>query len=137
VALEGQATWLRTRVVEGGFDSGPGALLTPDSALLRRPSFTVAGNLRHAVSRRVRATLSARHVGARADLDYTGYPPARVVLPAYGTVSLSLEGDVLSAEDRSVTLTARVEDLFDTPYQEVVNFPARRRTVWLGARARF
>ena len=59
------------------------------------------------------------------------------MLPAYGTVSLSLEGDVLSAGDRSVTLTARVEDLFDTPYQEVLNFPARRRTVWLGARARF
>jgi vitamin B12 transporter len=137
VALEGQATWLRTRVVEGGFDSEPGALLTPDSALLRRPSFTVAGKLRQTVSRRVRTTLSARHVGARADLDYTGYPPARVVLPAYGTVSFSLEGDVLSAEDRSVTLTARVENLFDTPYQEVVNFPARRRTVWLGARARF
>jgi vitamin B12 transporter len=137
VVVEGLATWLRTRVVEGGFEMGPGALLARDSALLRRPGFTVAGNLHYVVSRRIRTALSVRHVGARADLDYTGYPPARVALPPYTTVGLSLEGDVLAAADRVVALTAGLENAFDAAYQEAVNFPARGRTAWLGARARF
>lgn len=132
-----RATWLSTRVVDGGFDSGPGALLAPDSPLLRRPSFTLSGNLRYIVSRRVRTALAARHVGTRADLDYTGYPPARDTLPGYTTVGVSVEGDVLSAQDRTVTLTVRLENALNAAYQEAVNFPARRRTVWLGAKARF
>jgi vitamin B12 transporter len=137
LAVEGKATWLSTRVVEGGFDVGPGALLAPDSALLRRPPLTLTGDLRYVVSRRVRTTLVARHVGARADLDYTGYPPARVTLAAYTTLGVSAEGDVLTAADRTVTLTARLENLFDVSYEEAANFPARGRTVWVGARARF
>jgi outer membrane cobalamin receptor len=135
--MDGQATWLGTRVVEGGFDSGPGALLAPGSALLRRPGFTAAGSLRYVVSGRVRTGLALRHVGNRADLDYTGYPPARVTLPAYTAVGLSVEGDVLTAANRSLTLTARVENALNAAYQEAVNFPARRRTLWLGALARF
>jgi vitamin B12 transporter len=137
LTIEGQATWLKTRAVEGGFDAGPGALLARDSALLRRPALTVNGTVRYAASRRVRTTLSGRHVGARADLDYTGYPPARVTLASYTTVGLALEGDVLAGPDRAVTLIARLENALDTGYQEAVGFPARRRTVWVGAQARF
>jgi len=137
LVLEGQATWLRTRVVEGGFDAGPGALLAPDSALLRRPPLTLTGNLRYTVLRRVRTALSVRHVGTRADLDYTGYPPARVALPGYATVGVSVESDVLSAPGRVFTLTARVENALNAAYQEAANFPARGRTGWLGVKARF
>jgi vitamin B12 transporter len=137
LAVEGKATWLSTRVVEGGFDVGPGALLAPDSALLRRPPLTLTGDLRFVVSGRVRTTLLARHVGARADLDYTGYPPARVTLPAYTTVGVMLEGDVWAAPDRALTLTAHLENALDAAYQEAVNFPARGRAVWVGAKARF
>lgn len=137
LALDGRYTRLWTRVREGGFDSGPGALLARDSTLLRRPPHTLTGEARYAASHRARLAVGIRHVGSRADLDYTDYPPTRVLLPAYSMVSLSAEGDVLTGADRAITLTVRLENLLDAAYQEAVNFPARRRTAWLGARARF
>ncbi len=135
--IEGRYTRLWTSVREGGFDSGPGALLALDSTLLRRPPHTVAGEARYAASGRARVALGVRYVGRRADLDYTGYPPGRVMLPAYSTVGVSAEGDVVRAGDRAMTLTLRVENLLDAAYQDAVNFPARRRTLWLGAKAKF
>lgn len=135
--FEAHYTRLLTRVSEGGFDSGPGALLVRDSLLLRRPPHTVAGEARYLRFPRARLALDMRYVGRRADLDYTGYPPMRVTLAGYTTVGVSAEGDVLPTADRQVTLTLRVENLLDAAYQEAANFPARRRTVWLGARARF
>ncbi|MBI2072992.1 MAG: TonB-dependent receptor, partial [Gemmatimonadetes bacterium] len=135
--VEGRYTYLATRVTDRGFDTGPGALLAQDSSLLRRPAHTVAAEARYGVSDRLRATLAVRHVGRRGDLDYSEYPFRRVGLNAYSTVGLSAEGDVLEAVGRTVTLTLRVDNLLDASYQEAVNFPARRRTVWVGARARF
>ncbi len=137
LAVEGRYTYLETSVTDGGFDIGPGALLARDSTLLRRPPHTVAGQVRYRASDRVRLAAGVRHVGHRADIDYTEYPYQRVQLPAYSTLSLSAEGDVLGAVDRTATLTLRVENLLDASYHEAVNFPARGRTVWLGARARF
>jgi outer membrane cobalamin receptor len=34
-------------------------------------------------------------------------------------------------------VVGRVENLFDAPYQEVTNFPARRRNLFLGGELRF
>ena len=41
------------------------------------------------------------------------------------------------AAERRTTLTVRVDNLVDTAYEEILHFPARGRTVWLGARAVF
>jgi len=135
LGLEGRYSYLRTRVTDGGFDAGPGALLTRDSALLRRPAHSVAGQLRYRASGRLRVGLGVRHAGSRADIDYTSFE--RVRLPGYSVVNLSAEGDVVGMPHRTATLTLRVENLLDGSYQEAVNFPARGRTVWVGARARF
>lgn len=135
--VEGRYTYLDTRVTEGGFDAGPGALLARDSTLLRRPAHTVAGELGYRAFDRLRLSLGVRHVGRRADIDYADYPYQRVGLPAYTTVGFSAEGDVLRTVDRAATLTLRVENLLGADYQEAMNFPARGRTVWVGARARF
>jgi len=133
---EARYTYLDTRVTEGGFDTGSGALLAPDSSLLRRPRHSLGGEARYRLADAVRLALAVRHVGRRQDVDYSGFPGARVSLPAYATVGIGAESDVLESSDRALTLTLRVENLLDAPYQEAVNFPARRRTVWLGARAR-
>lgn len=135
--LEGSYAYLETRVTDGGFDAGPGALLAPDSALLRRPGHAASGRIGYRMSQRVRVSAGVRHVGHRADIDYAEYPYERVRLPAVTTMSLSAEGDILAAADRTATLTLRVENLLDARYQEAANFPARGRTMWLGARARF
>jgi outer membrane cobalamin receptor len=36
----------------------------------------------------------------------------------------------------ALAATLRIENLFDRAYEEVKNFPGRRRTILLGARAR-
>jgi outer membrane receptor protein involved in Fe transport len=135
LVLEGRYSYLHARVTDGGFDAGPGALLARDSALLRRPAHMVAGQVRYRPSWRLRFGMGVRHAGSRADIDYTAFE--RVRLPAYSVVNLSAEGDLIRTPDRTATLTLRVENLLDAPYQEAVNFPARGRTIWLGARARF
>jgi vitamin B12 transporter len=135
LVLEGRYSYVQSRVTGGGFDAGPGALLVRDSALLRRPAHTVAGQARYRASGRLRLGLGIRHVGGRADIDYTAFE--RVRLAAYSAVNLSAEGDVLGTPDRTATLALRVENLLNASYQEAANFPARGRTIWLGARARF
>jgi outer membrane receptor protein involved in Fe transport len=58
------------------------------------------------------------------------------VLAAYRTLDLSFEADALRAADRVTTLTLRVDNLFDQRYQEALHFPARGRTLWIGAKTR-
>jgi vitamin B12 transporter len=137
LAVHGSYALLHTRVTDGGFDPGPGALLLRDGALLRRPNQTAVASVRYAARDRARLGLHLRYVGDRDDLNYSGYPPERIVLRGYATVGLAAEVDVVRAVDRATTLTVRLENLFDAKYEEAANFPARGRTMWLGARARF
>jgi vitamin B12 transporter len=136
-ALEGRYTYLDTKVTEAGFDAGPGALLAEDSTLLRRPRHALTGQVRYRASGRLRLGGGVRYLGARADIDYAEYPFQRVKLPGHVTLALSAEGDVFQAADRTATVTLRVDNLLDASYQEAAHFPARGRTLWLGARARF
>lgn len=130
-------TLLHTRVTTAGFDQGPGALLVQDSALLRRPAHAGFAQLHYEPFGRADLTVGVRYVGRRADLDYATYPPQRVTLPAYATVGASAAVTVIQVADRRTTLSLRVDNLFDAAYEEILHFPARGRTVWLGARAVF
>jgi vitamin B12 transporter len=130
-------TVLHTRVVTAGFDPGPGALLVQDSALLRRPARAGFAALHYRPFGRGDLTLDVHHVGRRADLDYAVYPAERVALPAYTTVGAGAAFRLIRVADRETTLSLRVDNLLDTAYEEVLHFPARGRTVWVGARARF
>jgi vitamin B12 transporter len=136
LAFQGSYTELRTRVTDPGFDPGPGALLEAGRRLLRRPDRQVTVTVHYAVAARARLGASFRHVGARDDLDYADFPAKRVVLAPYSTVALSVEADALKTADRATTVTLRVENLFDVRYQEALHFPARGRTLWLGAKTR-
>lgn len=136
LAVQGTYTELRTHVTDPGFDPGPGALLEAGRRLLRRPDRQVNVTVHYPVAARARLGASFRHVGARDDLDYAEFPAKRVVLAAYRTVALSVEADALKAADRATTITLRVENLFNARYQEALHFPARGRTLWLGAKTR-
>jgi vitamin B12 transporter len=136
LAIQGTYTELRTRVTDPGFDPGPGALLEAGRRLLRRPDRQVNVTVHYPVASRARLGASFRHVGARDDLDYAAFPAQRVVLAAYRTLDLSFEADALRAADRVTTLTLRVDNLFDQRYQEALHFPARGRTLWIGAKTR-
>ena len=103
-------------------------------ALLRRPShsgtfgvsyFDVSGfNLASAVT----------YVGKRPDLDFAQFPSPRVALPAYTKVDISGELPLLK-QSTKLTLTARVENLFDRRYEEVLHFATPGRTILIGGRA--
>lgn len=137
LAFAANYTYLDTEVIEAGPEADP-AFVRGES-LLRRP--------RHAASlsagvygwQRGRVSLDVTYVGRRDDLDFGEFPAPRVELPAY--VKLDLAGEVRLIERRrnrpGLTATARIENLLDRSYQEVRNFPARGRTVFVGGRVDF
>ena len=130
-------TRLHTRVTSAGFDPGPDALLVQDSTLLRRPAHAGFAELDCRPFARAELSVSVRYTGRRADLDYAPYPPQRVTLPAYTTVGAGAAFTFIHVAHRQTTLTLRVDNLFDAAYEEILHFPARERTVWLGASATF
>jgi vitamin B12 transporter len=130
-------TFLSTRVTDPGFDPGPGTALAAGERLLRRPPHAAFARLAWAPTRRVTAGAEARWVGGWDDLDFAGFPFARVHRAAYGLVGLSAAVDLSGAGRPGVVLRARADNLFDTPYEEVRGFRTPGRTLFVGAEARF
>lgn len=136
VSLWGNATALRTRVDDAGFQSGAGATFVRGGRLLRRPPLTVAAG---AELRGVRGTsldISVLRVGVRDDRDFSTYPARAVELDPYTRVDLGGElplgdGDGIRG---ALALTVRVENALGAGYQEVANFPAPGRIVLAGVR---
>jgi outer membrane cobalamin receptor len=67
-------------------------------------------------------------------MDFSQFPSPRVTLPAYTKVDLSAEFPIPVFSERSVSMNARVENVFDKQYQEVLNYAAPGRTFLLGGR---
>jgi vitamin B12 transporter len=134
--IAGNYTYLRTRVINSGFDTEPGAVFVDGERLLRRPthSFNVTADYTGWERGGVGVTLN--RVGSRDDRDFAAFPVEPVVLDAYTTVALSGQLNVLQggAMGSKLAWTFRVENLFDERYETVLGFPARGRTVLVGAR---
>jgi vitamin B12 transporter len=117
----------------------PSASFQLGNPLIRRPKHS--GQL--AMTARVfdRAALggSVSYVGRRDDVDFSQFPSQRVELPAYVTVDLATEVDLVRQGFGRPGLSAvlRVENLFNESYDQVVGFQGRRRGVFAGARLRF
>lgn len=105
----------------------------PGDQLLRRPSHSGTSALSYS-DRGWSAAAAVTYVGSRPDLDFQQYPSPRVALPAYTTLDLSASVPVIRSGAGSVALTGRVANALDRRYQEIVNFPAARRTIVVGAR---
>ncbi|MFQ5703143.1 MAG: TonB-dependent receptor plug domain-containing protein [Gemmatimonadales bacterium] len=131
-------TYLDTEVTDAGFDMGAGANFVKGERLLRRPTgkFNVTGRYRlHRLS--IGATLL--HVAKRDDRDFSTFPATPVTLPSYTKVDLGGEYTIVTRKGAipGFTLTGRVENLFDVAYQEVLKFPSRGRTIYLGGEVGF
>ncbi|MCC7243827.1 MAG: TonB-dependent receptor [Acidobacteria bacterium] len=130
LSVQGAYTFLSTAVlaVDGSRDAPPP--YTVGDPLLRRP--------RHQVS--VDATWSRGRLGAFAQFMQRG--ATRDAEPAYGPTgglyrNPSYHVANLGASwrlGRMVTLQARGQNLFDAGYEEVLGFPAPRRTAYAGVR---
>lgn len=129
-------TFLHTRVTQGGAAAGPAALFLPGQPLVRRPDHTAALGLTYRPARPGSLAVTARYTGERQDVDYATFQ--RVTLPAYTCVDVAGELSVLPPRGVApgLALSVRVENLFDRVYQEIRNFPARRRTLLFGGRMR-
>ncbi len=137
LTVAGNISLLDTEVTDAGFDAGdPEATFALGERLLRRPEVVFSMTASYHVPGRGSATAGVHHVGDRIDRDFSSFPASRVVLASYTTVELSGEATILrnDAGTPDVTATARVENLFDEDYQSVFGFPARGRTIFLGAR---
>ena len=140
--VRGSVTYTRiwSEVSDAGFDSGDAATFVEGERLLRRPSDALSVRVETAVADQARLGVIFSWVGTRDDIRFGQFPEPnqRVELPAYTTLDLS--GSLTVLHSRSgvpgLDLTARVENLFDESYEQVVGFPARGRGIFVGVSSR-
>src|SRR6266568_2530040 len=141
MSLGASYTYLYTDVTSIGYDSTPGAALAAGQPLLRRPKHAARLDADYRLPERGTVSLAVTYVGDRIDRVFPPFPapPRRVALPSYTRVDLAAQLDVLRPREGApgLALMARVENLFDRVYEEVKNFPARRRTLLFGGQVRF
>ncbi len=132
-------TYLSATVTRSGFDSASGALLAAGQPLVRRPKHSAWLALTYAPVNRGTVSLAMTYVGVRQDRDFLRASSPRVPLPSYVRVDCAAELDVFLPRDGTpgFAISGRVENLLDHPYEEVKNFPARRRAIFVGGELRF
>lgn len=131
-------TLLNTRVRDPGPDTASSAEFVKDSTLLRRPKRTVTISVDYRPRDRMMLGVSVRHVGDRADRDFSSFPAVRVRLPRYTDLAVFGEVDIIRpARGAVVTLTGRVDNALDERYQEAFGFAAPGRRIVAGAMVRF
>jgi vitamin B12 transporter len=120
--------------VTGVSDSYTGSDRAGD-ALIRRASHS--GKIVAAFTATSGASVSTSIgiIGKRPDLDFAQFPSPRVTLPGYTKTDVSAEVPLTAQERGGLTLTARIENLFDRQYEDVLYFRAPGRIVFVGARA--
>ena len=127
-------TRLDTRVTDAGDDAGPAATFVAGDRLLRRPANTFGAQLGFRPSSSGAVHLDVRYIGSRTDIDFQRF--VRADAPAFTTVALS--GDIVvrraAGDAPSLTLTLRVDNLFDARYEPILGFRAPGRAVMAGAR---
>jgi len=139
VTVAASYTFLSATVTRSGFDSSSGALLAAGQPLVRRPKHSARLDFSYGMAHRGAASLAIAYVGERQDRDFSTASSPRVPLPSYVRVDCSAELSLRPAQGGTpgLAISGRVENVLDHPYEEVKNFPARRRTVFLGAELRF
>jgi len=137
LALQGSYTYLDTEALDTGFDIGPDATFVRGSPLLRRPTHSGALSATWSPNGHGSLTLSLTGVGPRWDRDFSVVPADRVELPGYLRTDLAGSWTLVrTAPGRpGLQATLRIDNLLDRRYLEAVGYPARGRTIFLGARA--
>jgi vitamin B12 transporter len=115
-----RADYTNTRTVDA---SGSGR------ALLRRPRHKLNLRATGDLTERLAVSLAVTHKGRRADLDFsTNWSGERVVLMDYTTVALGATYQV----NPSLAVRARVANLLDAEYEEILFFGSAPRSLFVG-----
>jgi vitamin B12 transporter len=104
-------------------------------ALIRRPSHSGSAVVTYARPSGGSLGVAFNFVGKRPDIDFTQFPSPRVTLPAYTKIDLSGDLPIAAIERGGLTVNARVENLLNKHYEDVLNFRTPGRTILVGARA--
>jgi len=134
--LDAQYTYTHTEAQDSGYD---GAAYAQSQRLLRRPTHSGSMGATARPGAGWSASATAYYVGNRLDENFATYPATRVILPAYVRVDLAGEAPLVRGRrgggvSPAVALTLKVENLLDERYEQVLNFPSRRRAVFVGLR---
>ncbi len=133
LSLGGGYTYLHSEVTDSGFG---GTTVQERQPLVRRPkhsaTLTAAYRLRDAAS----VSATAARVGARDDVDFSGFPSRRVALAPYTKLDVAAEVGLLPARGGgpSAALTLRVDNLLDEDYLTTVGYPGAPRLFLVGVR---
>jgi vitamin B12 transporter len=80
-------------------------------------------------------SVALNFTGKRADIDFAQFPSPRVALPAHTTLDLSGEFPLRRFGHGELSANARLANVFDARYEDVLHFPAPGRVLLVGARA--
>jgi vitamin B12 transporter len=123
--LRASLTLLDTEVKDAGTGSDP--LYLAGESLIRRPRQTASLAANYGNTFNVGAVIS--FTGKRDDLYYDEtFTPQRIELPNYTKVDFMARTPAFSG----IRGALKIENVFDESYEEVFNFPARGRVVFIG-----
>jgi len=96
--------------------------------LLRRPKhqLNLSSNLR--LIEELNLNLALRYIGKRDDKDFGAFPAQRVTMPDYLLVNFAASYQLFS----KFSLNARIENLFDKKYEEVLFYGTLGRSLYVG-----
>lgn len=96
--------------------------------LLRRPKHQINIAANFIFIEDLNMNLAVRYVGERVDKDFDSFPSKRVTMPDYFLVNFSSSFQLLI----NLTLNARIENLFDKKYEEVLFYGTLGRSLYVG-----
>ena len=101
---------------------------TNESKILRRPKEKISFKWNQQLSESLQATLFMYTVGNRYDKDFRPWPYQDVVLDGYTVVNMTTSYKLLE----NLSITGRVDNLFDVDYQDVLTYNTPTRSWYLG-----
>jgi vitamin B12 transporter len=99
-----------------------------DKPLLRRPKQQANFVVNYRLNEKTSFNLQLHYVGERDDKDFSTYPASRVTMPDYALVNIAASHKLFG----HMELTARIENLFDKRYEEVLYYGTLRRSFYAG-----
>lgn len=99
-----------------------------ETKLIRRPADKVTLSLSYNPIEKLNLNTNIRYIGTREDDDFSTFPTSRVTLSSYTIVDLGINYKLLS----NLNLFGRVENMFDTDYEEVLYYGTLGRTFYAG-----
>ncbi len=134
--VSGNASFTRAEPHVSKLSTAYSGDLREGQALLRRPRNSGTGGLTWSRPGAGSLSVLASYIGERPDLDFVQFPSPVVNLPAYTKLDFAGSIDLLhdAARKAGLSFTFRVDNALDRKYEDVLHFPAPRRTLLFGAR---